>query len=159
MTELGVITISPRIAIHQELEETRQSFHSLLASLDDQDLYQPSANPAWTVGEVLIQLVMGIQVVQCKTQATQLGLRLPGLPASICERLNLLHSRQAFRHVTRFSIDRKYDLAYTRLVKILQSVSDNDWQKSGCCNRSMEGQYISPTIEELFHSISNNFES
>jgi hypothetical protein len=160
MSELGVITISPRIANHQELEETRQAFHSLLDSLDDLALYQPSANPAWTVGEVLIHLVMGLRVVNCKTRSVQLGFRATGLSAKLRERLNALIIRQTAQRTSCFSIAHKYDQAHARLLRTLHSMGDDEWQKSPCCARSsMEDQNSPLTIEGLFHSIPKHFAS
>lgn len=43
--------------IRAELEETRNDFLALLASLSETDLQQKSVTSAWTVKEVLVHIV------------------------------------------------------------------------------------------------------
>jgi hypothetical protein len=160
MSELGVITISPRIAVHQELEETHQAFHNLLVTLDDPDLYQPSANPTKTVGDLLINMVMDLHMVHWKTNLIRFGFWFPGLPTPLAERLMMLLSRHAARQVSCSSIGRKYNRAYNRLLRTIHNLGDGEWQKKGCCTRTqMAVPEDSQTIESLFHSIPKNFTS
>ena len=48
---------SPCSAIITELEETRTSFHDLLAAIPPDTWDQPSHNPTWTVGQIMVHIV------------------------------------------------------------------------------------------------------
>src|SRR5258706_11078763 len=50
--------------LEQELEVTRQNFHHLLDTVSE-DLYlYPSDNPAWTIGDVLYHLTIGLPAIR-----------------------------------------------------------------------------------------------
>lgn len=42
--------------LEAEIEETRQHFHELLASIPDEAFERPSNNPAWCIGELLYHM-------------------------------------------------------------------------------------------------------
>jgi hypothetical protein len=49
--------------IRMELETARADFHSLLASLTEEDAARQSLNPGWTNGEILTHVAFGFIVV------------------------------------------------------------------------------------------------
>lgn len=129
MSEIGQITLSPRVAIHRELEDTRQRFHALLDSLDDFDLYLPSANPAWTIAEVLYHIVLGLAYVPLEVKALQLGLRTPQPSIALFDRLNPLLTRMAAQRQNRQSLAAAYDRQHACVIQALQSIKPTDWYK------------------------------
>ena len=50
-------------AIRKELETTRTRFHTLLASLSEQDFQRQSLNTGWTNGEILAHMTFGFIVI------------------------------------------------------------------------------------------------
>ncbi len=53
MAEVSTTPRPDRGAIRNELNETRDKFNALLNSLSDAEWKVKSANPAWTVGQVM----------------------------------------------------------------------------------------------------------
>jgi deazaflavin-dependent oxidoreductase (nitroreductase family) len=160
MSDFGQILISPRVAIHQELEQTRQQFHSLVASLDELDLYLPSGNPAWSISETLYQIILVLGLVRMEVACLRLGLRYPQTCAPAFTRLITTLTRLGSRNQTRAGLVHAYDREYERTVKTLRQVSEYDWQ--------IGRQYFdfSPpildgvaTIEDLFHYPAKHLEA
>ena len=50
-----------RTALRAEIESARKDFHELLASLSDEDWRKKSANPAWSVGQLMWHLGRGAE--------------------------------------------------------------------------------------------------
>lgn len=49
-------TKNTRERLRGDIEDTRLAFHRLLESVPDETFSRPSANPAWTVGQVLYHM-------------------------------------------------------------------------------------------------------
>ena len=64
-------------AIREELETSRASFHSLLASLSDQDFQRQSLNQGWTNGEILAHMTFGFMIVNILLPLARVWGRLP----------------------------------------------------------------------------------
>src|SRR6187397_2111375 len=64
-------------AIREELETSRASFHSLLASLSAQDFQRQSLNQGWTNGEILAHMTFGFMIVNILLPLARVWGRLP----------------------------------------------------------------------------------
>src|SRR3989337_576997 len=69
-----------RESLRAELEANRAAFHALLAALTEADLARPSANPPFSVREVLHHMVQSLQVVPWEARAAQRGRNLLAMP-------------------------------------------------------------------------------
>jgi hypothetical protein len=135
---------SIRETIRAELAAHRDTFHALLDQLADADLARHSANPAWTIRELLFHIVLSLEYVPREVRAAQRGRRLLPLSRAIYDPLNTLLTRLLAWGQTRQSLARKYDAAYGTVLQVLDTVHDDEWPKTTTFF------YVEATIENLF---------
>src|SRR5688572_1845015 len=66
-----------REEILAQLASARNSFHSLLDSLSEQDFQKQSLNPGWTNGEIIAHMTFGFIITDMTISLTRLWGRLP----------------------------------------------------------------------------------
>jgi hypothetical protein len=150
---------SPREAIRQELEETRANFHKLLDSVPVDMYHLLSANPAWTVGEVLYHMSVALKFLPADVSIIRRFGRLPRPPAFIFNALNEWYTQWGGRKATYAYLAQKYDDAHARTLEALDSIGDDEWQKGvdyPDWDPLLSG-YV--TLERLFHYPSLHFQS
>lgn len=160
MTVPGTITISPRIQIRQELKETRQEFHALLDSLDESDWHLPSDNPAWTIGEVLCHLVLGINIINLEIKTVRRKINYPKPSRALFDYLNIQLTRMWARYNPPQKIGRAYDKAHASLLRTLNRITSDEWEmatKYPAFDTLLMNQYI--TIEDIFHYPKQHFQA
>lgn len=117
-----------------ELEETRQHFHHLLDSVPE-DLYtHPSSNPAWTIGEVLFHIALGVRLIHYEIWLTryagrmlQVGLNL--FPSKLLNRINARLARQGSQH-TRANLLKIYEAGHGGVLSDLERMQEADFGRS-----------------------------
>jgi deazaflavin-dependent oxidoreductase (nitroreductase family) len=160
MTELGALTISPRVAIHEELEETRQAFHVLIAALNPSDWYLPTATHGWTIGDSLYHVIMGLQFIVFEATLIRKGLWYPKPPTSIFVRINPYLTHMIVHRYNLQTVAREYDRWHAVVVKTLESVREDEWERG-----NQFPHYDPPlldgfiTLKDLFHYAKQHFEA
>ena len=118
-----------RKALEATLEQTRRSFHELVGSLSDDQLALESVVTHWTVREVLCHMsrVMEIAFAMMVRRAK----RNKGMPKVLHTRLarwlNYMTAKQAAKGADRDEIVRRYDAANAKMVRLLGTVKDSEW--------------------------------
>ncbi len=149
--------------VRSELEAARLAFHSLLDSLGERDFRRRSLNPGWTNGEILAHMVFGFIVVYACLPMTRLWGRLPKGSSKAFARLlnaftgpfnriNALGARMQGRVFTHRRIRRRFDRTFTALLKQLDSIRDDEWQRGMYYPVRWDSNFDEfMTLEKLFH--------
>jgi hypothetical protein len=150
---------STRESIRVELEATRAAFHVLLASVPETQWRRPSANPAWTIGELLFHMTVALRFLPADIALIRRARWMPRPPAVIFNWLNVLYARWGARRAERASLARLYDEVHARAVAILGSMRDDEWDR-GVTYPGWDS-YLNGfvTIEKLFRYVTHHFES
>ncbi|HJS18807.1 MAG TPA: DinB family protein [Anaerolineales bacterium] len=118
-----------------ELNQTRDSYHWLLAEIPDEAFSLPSDNPAWTIGEVLFHMSLAprfmttdLKMIISRPWTAKVFATL--VSQSVFDRLNDRYTRYGARHLSRSFLAEQYDRAHTRVMKSLENLQEEDFQKS-----------------------------
>ena len=114
--------------VQAELAATRDAAHQILASLSDADWRRRSANPGWTIGEVLTHLTWSLEHVPREVERARIGRGMYNLPPLLAGPLNMLAMRLLARRRTLQTIALRYDAAYAAAVRTLEGVGDDEWR-------------------------------
>ncbi len=155
--------MSIRDELRQEIEETRAAFHRLLEEVPDEALSRPSDNPAWTVGEVLYHMSLAprmmVSDVSMITGQRKVYKLLPKLiPQALFDWVNKVYTRSKGRNLSRAELANVYDEATRKILQVLESVQDEDFQKSAIYpgwDPLLAGEV---TLAQLFHYVKAHFE-
>ncbi len=129
-----------KAAILAEWELARTTFHTLLASLSESDLRQPSDNPGWTNGEILSHMLFGFIILNALLPMVRLWGRLPPRMSKPFAWLlnaltgpfnwvNALGARWQARVFTYQRLGWLYDQAYSALTNQISSLKANEWER------------------------------
>lgn len=91
---------SPRATVQAELAAMRVTIQQLLARVSDADWRRRSANPSWTVGEVLTHLTWSLEHVPREVECARRGRGMYNLPPILFGPLNMLATRLLARRYT-----------------------------------------------------------
>lgn len=127
--------MSKKQQLATEMEETRQRFHQLLATIPDDAFPRPSNNPAWTIGELLYHMSIAprfmVADVKLILKRPFLLKLLPKIfPESLFHGLNARLTRYGARKLNRQFLADAYDKAHERNLKTLRSLDEADLQLS-----------------------------
>ena len=124
--------------IRVELESARASFHALLDSLSENELQKRSLNPGWTNGEILAHILFGFIILNAFT-----------VPFNW---VNALGARLQAWVFTYKRIGKIYDWVYFSLVKQINSIKDDEWERGMHYPTQWDSNFNDfMTIEKLFH--------
>ncbi len=129
-------------ALRSELEASRLAFHALLDSLSEAELKKQSLNPRWTNEEVLFHIALGFFVLPTLLPLARFFGRFPKSFSQPLARLldrcttpfnwiNALSTRLGGSVWTPTSLGNTFDWVHARLVKTLDSLSEQEWQRCG----------------------------
>jgi hypothetical protein len=151
MQEAPAQTATPdRAALKSELESTRAAYHRLLDSLSEDDWKKKSANPAWSVGQLMWHLGFGMEFFPRAIEYCRKG-KGPNPPAFLIGIGNVFLTRFGSRGANPKSAREKYDAAHAQLVAALDTIRDDEWSKSA---RVYGDDY---TIASLFPEATKHF--
>jgi hypothetical protein len=143
--------MAERESVRAELEATRAKYHALLDSLTDADLKKRSGNPAWTVGQLMWHLAAGTGFTAGGIENARKGKGF-NPPQFLANPINVWSTRLGARRATRHSLADRYDAGHARLLAVLDTVREDEWQKGA----RFFGQY--QTVEALFRSVAQHFD-
>ncbi len=150
-------------SIRAELESTRTVFHTLLDSLSENNLPKKSRNPGWTNGEILVHMTFGFIILNALLPMTRLWGYFPKWTSKIfawtlnaCTTpfnwINALGTRLQARVLTHKRIGSVYDWAYFSLLKHIESIRDDEWERGMYYPTRWDSNFNNfMTIRELFH--------
>jgi hypothetical protein len=150
-------------AIRAELETTRLSFHSLLASLSGQDFQRQSLNQGWTNGEILAHMTFGFMIVNILLPLARLWGRLPKGSSRWFAWLlnaftgpfnwfNALGARGQGKVFTPERAGRIFDHVLFSLLKKVNSIQDQEWEHGMYYPTKWDANFDEfMTLEKLFH--------
>lgn len=128
-----------RSQVRAELEESRCEFHAALAALPDEAWAQPSANSAWTNGQLLFHITFAFILVTPLFRIMRLFAWLPpivsrvfagalDISTALFNRINALGPRVGARIYDRETVAQRYDRAQMSIVKSLEHLQATAWQ-------------------------------
>lgn len=149
--------------IRRELETARSDFHNLLDSLSEKDFQKQSLNPGWTNGEILAHMTFGFIIVNVLLPMARLWGKLPKASSkpfawllNIATRpfnwFNALGARGQGKFFTCKRIGKIYDQAYFSLLKKINSIHDDEWERGMYYPTKWDPNFDEfMTLEKLFH--------
>ncbi len=149
--------------IRVELESARASFHALLDSLSENELQKRSLNPGWTNGEILAHILFGFIILNALLPMARLWGHLPKWMSKIFAWIlnaftvpfnwvNALGARLQAWVFTYKRIGKIYDWVYFSLVKQINSIKDDEWERGMHYPTQWDSNFNDfMTIEKLFH--------
>ena len=146
-----------REVIRQELEETREQFHQLLHAIPAEDFSRPSANPAWTVAEILFHMSVALRFLPEDVILIRRFGWLPRPPAFLFHRFNVWFTRRGARNATHRHLAEQYDRAHARTLQALETIQETEWTKGAQYpgwDPALSGHV---TLEDLFHYPAHHF--
>jgi hypothetical protein len=141
---MGQLRTRTREALRAELEANRTAFSTLLASLSDADLLRASANPAWTVRDLLHHIVASLEHLPGQVQAARRGKTRGRVPRWLYDRANVWITRLGAARQTRAGLLARYAAAHQAAIAALDQVVEHEWGRRACF------WYFETTIAELF---------
>ena len=149
--------------LFQEMETTRQNFHHLLDSVPEALYLHPSANPAWTISDVLNHITIGLPAIRVElwmiSHARGLfQFVLNDTTSRLINWLNVPFARRGGR-VTRQRLIKAYEAGHAVLMSSLRRVREEDWMKSVKYPEVFVSELAGVvTIERLFHYVTLHFD-
>lgn len=155
--------MSIRDELHQEIEDTRDAFQQLLEKVPDEALSRPSHNPAWTIGEVLYHMSLApslmVADVSMITSQRKIFEFIPQLiPQALFDWANKVYTRSKGRNLSRQELADAYDQATAKILKTLEAVEDEDFNKSAVYPGWDPLLCGEVTLVQLFHYVKAHFE-
>jgi hypothetical protein len=152
-----------REEILEQLNAARATFHQLLNSLSEQDFHKQSLNAGWTNGEILAHITFGFMIVNVLLPMARLWGKLPRVSSRPFAWLlnvvtgpfnwfNALGARGQGKVFTRKRIGKIYDRSYFSLVKKINSIKEEEWERGMYYPTKWDPNFHEfMTLEKLFH--------
>ncbi len=150
--------------LEQELEETLVAYRQLLKDIPDEALKFRSDNPAWTIGEVLYHMSLAPRMLTTDLSMI-IGDRwtyrlIPAIvPKGLFDWLNKVYTRFGARNANHKFLHHEYNKAHLTVIKALESVSEEELDKSiryPDWDPLLAGEV---TVERLFHYVKIHFDA
>ncbi len=148
--------------LKNKLETTRIAFHALLDEIPDEAWEQPSRNPAWNIREMTYHIAIAVNMLPNDIRLLRRGgllVRLTRIPPSFFNWLNERLTRRAARQQTKQSIAQRYDEAHVNVLRLLDTIGEDEWQLSAeypALNEYMPGGQH--TIAMMFDYLNLHFQ-
>ncbi len=115
------------VLVKNDLIEAREEFMALLASLSDEDFNWKNAESTWTIKELLVHVLFWLQQTSRLVEMMLQGKHLPHVPDVVFNWANLWITRIVARRQDRASMIRQYDLAFQKLMQLVDNIPPDDW--------------------------------
>jgi hypothetical protein len=146
-----------------ELESTRREYLQLVESVPEELYGNPSANPAWTIGNVLYHITLGPPAIRTEIWMIRhaswlFSAFLNNWTSVVFNRGNALFARHPKR-ITREILFRSYEHGHAGLMTSLRRMEEADFSKSARYPASFVPELAGVvTVERLFRYIRLHFE-
>ena len=146
-----------------ELESTRQEFHRLVEVVPEEFYGHSSANPAWTIGDVLYHITLGPPAIRAEIWMIRhvswlFSAFLNKTTSRIFNWGNALFARHPKR-ITPEILIRNYERGHAGLLKSLGKMKEADLSKSVLYPDAFVSELAGVvTVERLFRYIKLHFE-
>jgi hypothetical protein len=149
--------------IRAEFETARDKFHKVLSSFSEQDFQRQSLNAGWTNGEILAHMTFGFIIINVLLPMARLWGRLPkgsskwfawllNAFTGLFNWINALGARGQGKFFTRHRIGKIYDRTYFSLLKKINSIKDDEWERGMYYPTKWDSNFSDfMTLEKLFH--------
>ena len=136
---------------HDELIAAQLTFSSLIQALSPTDWKRKCGDKPFSIGEVMMQIAGNLEFLPqvIKDIRRNKGFRRP--PTIIIKVIQFFFQGFIGRDLTKEEIGRKYDAANTKVLELLKTIQDNEWEKKA----KFFGKY--QTIEGAFSSYLTSF--
>jgi hypothetical protein len=127
------MTKDARIVLRTNIELTRQNFHQMLNMIPEKALTQPSKNPAWTNGELLMQMCIAPRRIlsNMKNVVDHSWIYPPVIklfPMPLRDKLNERYDRYKASTSTPLSLGIEFDKTCLFTLKLLEEMWDQDFE-------------------------------
>jgi hypothetical protein len=146
-----------------ELESTRREYLHLVESVPEEFYGRPSANPAWTIGDVLYHITLGPPAIRTEIWIVRhAGWLFSAVLNHSTSRIfnwgNALFARRPKR-ITQEILFRSYERGHAGLLTSLRSMQEMDFSKSTHYPDTFVAELAGVvTVERLFRYIKLHFE-
>ncbi len=146
-----------------ELEATRQAFHHVLDSVPEALYSHPSANPAWTIGDVLYHITLGPIAIRFEIWVLChapwiFAVGLNTLTSRLFNWGNALFARHPKR-ITRQSLIQAYEAGHAGLLSSLRRARESDFERRVTYPPEFVNELAGEvSVERLFRYIQVHFE-
>ena len=118
---------SCRTELRAELIATQVAVQQLFAAVSAADWPRRSANPAWTIGEVLAHLTWSLEQLPREVERARQGRGLYNLPPRLRDPLNVLVTRLYARRHPQQALAQRYVAASAAALQTLEGIGDDEW--------------------------------
>lgn len=141
-----------RTALRAKLERARTLFNAQLALLSEADLSRPSANRAWTNGDLLWHITFYLVSIPKPRAQLRRGRRVvPPLPAWLLNAYDRIATRWGAPGTSLLVHGRIYVGAHLSALVALDSIHDEEW------TRGAHLPYMGPIFPGEFRSVESFF--
>ena len=150
--------MSIREQLRAELEETRLAFYALAEELKPDDWHKPTSHPKWDVSIMMFHLAAATNYLPADVAMIRRLNVVIYPPAFIFHAFNNFVTENGARRYKLDTITHAYDKAHKQILKALDSVKDNEWQRGATFpgyDPMMRG-YM--TITDVFHYVKRHFD-
>ncbi len=144
--------MAKKTKIRADLKATRLAFHKLAREIPESVWGEKGIDSAWTVKEEMWHIAWGMRFILDLIKNSRHGIGLPNPPMFIADRLNAVYSWLRAIFATPHSILRRFDTTHAAVLKVLETVHENEWETSV----KIFGK--AQTVEALFYGIPHHFE-
>lgn len=157
------MTKDARIARRANIELTRQKFHWLIRTIPEAALTQLSKDPAWTNGELLMQMCMAPRVMMSNLSHAVDGSWiyppvLRWLPGPLRRKLNEIYIRSTARTATHLSFIIEFDKTCLFALKLLEERWEQDLETPTVISNGDTLLSGKVTVKEVFDYLPSYFD-
>jgi hypothetical protein len=116
-------------SVRAEIEGAQREFHELINSLSDEDWKKKTPNESWRVDQLMWHTAWGNEFIpKAVADCRKGGGFYP--PQWLFGWVNPWITRIGARGATKESVKAKYDAGMTKVLACLETIKDDEWEKS-----------------------------
>ena len=128
MTETATAPTADKTAIRSELQHTHDAYRELIAQIPEDKWNATSGNTAFTCGQLAWHIASGLDFGAELIEAARKGKQtnVPSFLMPLGYKINEFRIRRRSKNATRESVVADYDRDHTRLLLLLDDVTDDE---------------------------------
>jgi len=149
MNETTATAARDRASIRSELESLQPAYRDLIAEIADSQWKSPSANPAWTCGQLAWHLASGLGFTSRAVANARKGkgTNIPSFLMPLGLKANEFQTRLGARRATRESVLTDIEAGFARLRTLVDGIEDHELTLSATNfgdTRTIAGWFLLP---------------